>query len=159
MESFRVSYSGCCFQTPFIIVFPVMIGNMKFALCGKNWLTLYLIAQGFGGILWWCLLFSMPESRSLFLSDTLQESVLIAFWLPDLFIFIAGSFVAAYGSRKNRTWFQPVLFLLTGGIAYVSLYCLALSLATQGGWPGTLIMLLCMLVMCFNCNVVRSTEP
>ncbi|QDU00020.1 hypothetical protein [Gimesia aquarii] len=131
---------------------------MKLSLYVKKWLTLYLFAQGIGGILWWCLLFSVPASRSFFLSDMLPDRVLISFWLPDLFIFILCSLMVAYGWRKNRGWVQPVLYFLTGGIAYASLYCLALSLSTRGGWLGTLIMLFCMFIMFYVCSVVRSSE-
>lgn len=78
----------------------------------------------------------------------------MSFWLPDLLIFIAGSFFVAYGYRKHRSWFFPALYFLTGGISYVSLYCLALSFSTKGGWLGTLIMFCSMLIMLVACYVV-----
>lgn len=129
---------------------------MKSTATMKKLLYLYLLAQGIGGILWWILLLKIPESRSLFLSELLPESVLTAFWLPDLFIFIIGSLVTAHGLKKDRAWFRPLSYFLTGGIAYVSFYCLALSLATQGGWLGTVIMLFCLIVMVFICYEVKS---
>jgi len=132
-----------------------MIGNMKFTGYWKNGIYFYLLAQGIGGILWWCLLFQLPDCRSWFLSDSLPERVLLSFWLPDCLIFITGSLAAAYGYRNRRSWFPPVLYFLTGGIAYVSLYCLALSVSTNGGWPGTLIMLCCMIVMLLICLVLN----
>tara|TARA_R110002095_G_scaffold199125_2_gene178830 strand:+ start:904 stop:1323 length:420 start_codon:yes stop_codon:yes gene_type:complete len=135
-----------------------MIGNMKFTGCWKNGIYYYLLAQGVGGILWWCLLFLRPHYRSWFLAETLPERVLISFWLPDCLIFITGSMAAAYGYRNRRSWFPPVLYFLTGGISYVSLYCLTLSFSTHGGWPGTLVMLFCMLVMLLICLVLNSDQ-
>lgn len=113
----------------------------------KSWLFLYPLLQGLGGVGWWCLLLAVPESRALFLSETLSERVLLAFWLPDGVVFVGGSFVLAYGLWRQRCWAGPVLYFLTGGITYVSLYCLSLSLATQGGWLGTCLMLVCLGLM------------
>ena len=132
------------------------ISNMKSTGNLKNGIILYLLAQGVGGIFWWCLLFQMPESRPLFLSDTFSDRVLLGFWLPDFLIFITGSLLTAYGVNKKRSWALPVVYFLTGGISYVSLYCLALSLSTHGGWPGTLIMLSCMSVMLLICYLLNS---
>lgn len=129
---------------------------MKLTWSLKNGIILYLLAQGVGGILWWCLLLQWPESRPLFLSETLSDRVLISFWLPDFLIFIAGSLAAAYGFSKKRDWAIPVIYFLSGGISYVSLYCLALSLSTHGGWPGTLIMLCCMSAMLLVSFVLTS---
>ncbi|QDT40283.1 hypothetical protein Pan241w_03390 [Gimesia alba] len=126
---------------------------MKSRLDLKSWLFLYPLLQGLGGVGWWCLLLAVPESRSLFLSETLPERVLLAFWLPDGVIFVTGSFVLAYGLRKQRYWAGSVLLFLTGGIAYVSLYCLSLSLATQGGWLGTGLMLVCLSLMLLVCCI------
>ncbi|MCA9022863.1 MAG: hypothetical protein KDA74_22090, partial [Planctomycetaceae bacterium] len=126
---------------------------MKSVLDLKSWLFLYPLLQGLGGVGWWYLLLAAPESRSLFLSETLPERVLLAFWLPDGVIFVTGSFVLAYGLCKQRRWARSVLFFLTGGIAYVSLYCLSLSLATQGGWPGTGLMLVCLSLMLLVCCI------
>jgi len=129
---------------------------MKSAEYRKNWLFYYLLVQGMGCLVWWILLFQAPDSRSWFLSKQLPEPVLISFWLPDLLILITGSLLAAYGYRKHRSWFSPVLYFLTGGISYVSFYCLALSFSTKGGWLGTLIMSGSMLVMLMSCYVVYS---
>lgn len=124
----------------------------------KNGIIFYLLAQGVGGILWWYLLIQMPESRAFFLSDTLSERVLISFWLPDFSIFIVGSLVAAYGFSRTQVWSLPVIYFLTGGISYASLYCVALSLSTHGGWPGTLIMLCCMSAMLRISFVLTSSK-
>jgi len=122
----------------------------------ENWLFYYLLVQGMGGIFWWSLLFQMPECRTWFLSEQLPERVLISFWLPDFLIFITGSLLAAYGCRNHRSWFLPLLYFLTGSISYVSLYALALSFSTQGGWLGTGIMLLCTTIMLVICYAVHS---
>ncbi|QDU48073.1 hypothetical protein [Gimesia panareensis] len=119
----------------------------------KSWLFLYPLLQGLGGVVWWCLLLAVPESRSLFLSETLSERVLLAFWLPDGVVFVGGSLVLAYGLWRQRCWAGPVLYFLTGGIAYVSLYCLSLSLSTQGGWLGTGLMLVCLGLMMLVCLI------
>ena len=70
----------------------------------KSWLFLYPLLQGLGGVGWWCLLLAVPESRALFLSETLSERVLLAFWLPDGVVFVGGSFVLAYGLWRQRCW-------------------------------------------------------
>ncbi|WP_298866068.1 hypothetical protein [uncultured Gimesia sp.] len=128
---------------------------MKSTEYRQNWLFYYLLVQGMAGIFWWILLFQMPESRAWFLSEQFPEQVLMSFWLPDFLILILGSFLAAEGYRNHRSWFQPVLYFLTGGISYISLYLLALSISTQAGWLGTGIMLLCTIMMLVVCYVAR----
>ncbi|MDF1745450.1 MAG: hypothetical protein P1V19_17260 [Gimesia sp.] len=128
---------------------------MKSTESRQNWLFYYLLVQGMAGTFWWILLFQMPESRVWFLSEQLPEQVLISFWLPDFLILIGGSFLAAVGYRNHRGWFQAVLYFLTGGISYISLYLLALSFSTQAGWLGTGIMLLCTIMMLVVCYVAR----
>lgn len=126
---------------------------MKSERSWKSWLFLYPLLQGLGGVGWWCLLLAVPESRALFLSETLSERVLLAFWLPDGVEFVGGSFVLAYALWKQRCWAGPVLYFLTGGIAYVSLYCLSLSLMSGGGWLGTGLMLVCLGLMLLVCLI------
>ncbi len=56
--------------------------------------SIYFALQGIAVAAWWILLFFVPASRVRFqMGDS--EIVLLAFWLPDLFLLALGSFITS----------------------------------------------------------------
>lgn len=106
--------------------------------------TIYFVLQGAAVAAWWLLLFFVPASRIYFqMGDS--ETTLLAFWLPDLILIAAGSFVAAgfcfFGSRLIGV----ALWFVTGAISYAAFYCLAFAFLTDSGWLGVTLMMPAML--------------
>lgn len=106
--------------------------------------TIYFILQGAAVAAWWLLLFFAPDSRAYFrMGDS--EATLLAFWLPDLILIAAASFVAAGFCFFDSRFTGITLWFVAGAIAYASLYCLAFAFLTDTGWLGVTLMLPAML--------------
>lgn len=105
----------------------------KLAVC-------YLVAQAIGALLWWCLLFGWPESRTYFMAAKAPDSTLLAFVVADA-LFISTSAAAAYGIWTARRWAWPVLCFHSGAAVYAALYCWTLVALTGGdGLLGAVLM-------------------
>jgi protein-S-isoprenylcysteine O-methyltransferase Ste14 len=101
--------------------------------------TLYFAVQGVAVLAWWILLFSAPSSRKYFQMGE-SETMLLAFWLPDLFLLAVGSFaVSAFVWFENRFTVIAVWFVV-GAISYATFYCLAFAMMTDSGWLGVVLM-------------------
>ncbi len=105
----------------------------------RNSACLYFAFQGFAVLLWWLLLLFVPASRVWFqMGDS--PTVLLAFWLPDLFLLAAGSFVASLFCVLQSELEVVALWFVCGTISYATLYCLAFALMTDTGWLGVTLM-------------------
>lgn len=107
--------------------------------------AVYFAIQGIGVILWWMLLVFVPESRLVFVLEGNRETSLLAFWLPDLLLIGPGSFSAALFIFFRWKYTEPVIWLVTGAVAYATLYTLAFVLMTDRGWLGVVMMIPAML--------------
>lgn len=70
-----------------------------------------------------------------------------AFLLPDLLLIAGLSVVRAYRKQRELEW------IILGAFAYATLYCVQASWATEGGYLGTVMMLLGLaynLLLCCN---------
>lgn len=82
----------------------------------SRWMAAYLFAQAVGIAAWWLLLWRVPAARGRFHPADTDDSMLMAFWLPDLLLAALGSAVTA------------------GAMIYAGLYCVALLLAAPETW-------------------------
>lgn len=102
--------------------------------------AIYFSLQGVAIIFWWILLLFFPESHSFFqMGDS--ETVLLAFWLPDLFLLAAGSLIASVFCFFESKFLSLALWFVTGSISYATIYCLAFALMTDSGWVGVALMM------------------
>lgn len=106
----------------------------------------YFILQGATVALWWLVLIIAPSSRTLFLADKAPETVLLAFWLPDLALLALGSAIGACLCLRDSGYTLAVLWFVCGTVSYSTLYCLALALMTDSAWLGVALMLPAMLL-------------
>jgi hypothetical protein len=103
--------------------------------------TLYLAVQSLGAAVWWCVLLIRPDSRKAFTAAGSPDSVLTAFFIPDLLLFIALGAAAAYGLANRRKWAWTALCVHVGAAGYAALYCIALTVVTKGdAWLGAVLM-------------------
>jgi protein-S-isoprenylcysteine O-methyltransferase Ste14 len=106
--------------------------------------AIYFAFQGAAVIAWWILLFFVPASRAYFQMGA-SETVLLAFWLPDLFLLAAGSLAASVFCFFEHKFMSIALWFVAGATSYASLYCLTFALLTDTGWLGVTLMLPAML--------------
>ncbi|HEX9959844.1 MAG TPA: hypothetical protein VGB00_02860, partial [Pyrinomonadaceae bacterium] len=102
--------------------------------------TIYFILQGAAVAAWWLILFFAPSSRVYFRMGDSEET-LLAFWLPDLILIAAGSFVAAGFCFFDSRLTAIALWLVAGAVAYAGFYCLAFAFLTDSGWLGVTLMM------------------
>lgn len=102
--------------------------------------SIYFAIQGVATAAWWMLLFFVPSSRSLFQMGE-SETVLLAFWLPDLFLLASGSLMASAFCFFNSRFALIAVWFVIGAIAYASLYCLTFAVLSDTGWLGVTLML------------------
>ncbi len=103
--------------------------------------AIYYFVQGFAVIGWWVLLVWYPESREWFRMEPRSLTTLWAFWLPDLLLIGPGSLAAAVLVYRRFRFAEHLMWLVTGTVAYATLYSLAISMMTDRGWLGVVLML------------------
>lgn len=110
----------------------------------------YLTLQAMTTTVWWVVLWLRPDLRRHFIAPAQGEAALLAFWMPDLMLIVLGSLTAAWLAVYGSAALAPVLWLTAGAVSYAALYCLALSIQTDGAWLSTVLMLPAMLLtVCF----------
>jgi protein-S-isoprenylcysteine O-methyltransferase Ste14 len=101
--------------------------------------SVYFGLQSIAVAAWWILLFCVPASRAHFqMGDS--ETVLLAFWLPDLFLLAFGSFVAGIFCFFENKFASIAAWFVVGAVSYAALYCLAFALLSDMGWLGITLM-------------------
>jgi hypothetical protein len=100
------------------------------------WLSL----QAISAVLWWLLLLGYPPVRPFFLAPNAPEVTLFAFLPADLLLFVGGALSAAWGYAKGRNWRWPALLVHSAAAAYAALFCISLSLLSNSGWAGAMLM-------------------
>lgn len=96
-------------------------------------------------IAWWILLIAVPTSRKYFQMGD-NENILLAFWLPDLFLLAFGSLVLSWLIIANHKFMPIVLWFTVGTVSYASFYCLSFAWMTDTGWLGVVAMFPAMIV-------------
>ncbi len=107
--------------------------------------SLYFALQGLAVAVWWALLFFVPDSRRFFQMGE-SETVLLAFWLPDLGLLAVGSLVTSAFCLVDSKFLTVALWLVVGAVSYATGYCLAFALLTDSGWLGVTLMFPAMIV-------------
>ena len=102
--------------------------------------SIYFALQGIAVVAWWMLLFFVPSSRSFFQMGE-SETVLLAFWLPDLFLLATGSLIVSAFCFFNSRFTVIAAWFVVGTIAYASVYCLSFAILSDSGWLGVTLML------------------
>lgn len=101
--------------------------------------TIYFAFQGIAILAWWILLIAVPTSRRYFQMGS-DENILLAFWLPDLFLLAIGSLVLSWLIIAKHKFTPIVLWFTVGTISYATFYCLAFAWMTDTGWLGVVAM-------------------
>ena len=101
----------------------------------------FLCAQTVGAFAWWCSLLIWPASRGWFMARGAPDAVLLAFAIPDAFLFLGAAAASAFGLWSHRSWAWPLLCVHSGAAGYAALYCWCLVVLTNGdGWLGAVLM-------------------
>lgn len=100
----------------------------------------YLALQGLAGAAWWVMLWRWPPSRAWFFASTFDATLVGAFTLPDLVLFVVGSLVAALALHRRRRWGLVATAIVAGATAYATLLCWGASLITGQAWLATVVM-------------------
>jgi protein-S-isoprenylcysteine O-methyltransferase Ste14 len=100
----------------------------------------YFGAQSLLVLLWWLTLWLHPPSRLFFLPPGGADVFLLAFWLPDLVLIVAGGLVAGALCRRRSAAAGIALWVVVGSLSYATLYCLALSSFTNSAWISVALM-------------------
>ncbi len=101
--------------------------------------SIYFALQGAAVLAWWILLFAVPASRKYFQMGE-SETVLLAFWLPDLFLLAVGSLVVSAFCWFENKFLTIAIWFVVGAISYATFYCLAFAMMTDSGWLGVVLM-------------------
>jgi protein-S-isoprenylcysteine O-methyltransferase Ste14 len=101
---------------------------------------IYFAIQAIAVAAWWLCLFLFPDSRVYFQMGE-SPNVLLAFWLPDLFLLAAGSAVAGVFCFYDSKFLAIAVWFVCGAISYATFYCLAFALLTDTGWLGVTLMM------------------
>ncbi|MEO8198483.1 MAG: isoprenylcysteine carboxylmethyltransferase family protein [Thermoanaerobaculia bacterium] len=100
----------------------------------------YSCLQGLAIVAWWGLLATRPEWVAPFLADGTPVGDLLAFRLPDLAFLALGSLVGGLLVFLHSRWAAFALALVAGGLAYATLYCISLALASDSAWASVALM-------------------
>lgn len=101
--------------------------------------SIYFAFQGIAVLIWWVLLIAIPTSRRYFQMGS-DENILLAFWLPDLFLLAIGSLLLSWLIAVKHKFMPIVLWFVAGAISYATFYCLAFAWQTDTGWLGVTAM-------------------
>lgn len=92
----------------------------------------YLAAQAVLAASWWALLVSVPAVRARFEVTDTDPTVLDAFLVADLFVFIGGSAAAAIALHRQVPSAAAICWFVAGGVVSATVLLVALA-ATHGG--------------------------
>ena len=101
--------------------------------------SIYFAVQGLAVLAWWILLFAVPTSRKYFQMGE-SETILLAFWLPDLFLLAVGSLIVSVFCWFENKFLTIAIWFVVGAISYATFYCLAFAMMTDSGWLGVILM-------------------
>lgn len=99
--------------------------------------------------LWWLGLVLDPVFYAAFQFPGINSTAFDALFLPDIVIVAILSIIRAYKP------FRELEYIILGGFAFGTLYCINASILTQGGYLATTIMIL---GLCFNLFLVFQDQ-
>ena len=91
-------------------------------------------------LVWWATVFTVARFRGWFELDVHSHRVLDGFFLPDMVLLGAVSFVAAVALYRRWRGAAVLTALTTGGSAYVTLYIIGWVIRGGHGWMGAVAM-------------------
>lgn len=97
--------------------------------------------QAVAVVLWWVGMKGVPGVYELFAYPGLSREQLFWFGLPDLVVLGGG---ALWAGRREGSRIAGAVVL--GGFLYATLWCLSASVRTGGGWFGTMLMSLAVML-------------
>ena len=99
--------------------------------------------------LWWIGLLINKQFYEAFQFPGIGNNAFNAFMLPDLIIVAFLSFVRAYKKWKKLD------YIILGGFAFATLYCINASILTGGGYLSTTVMIL---GLCYNLFLISEKQ-
>jgi protein-S-isoprenylcysteine O-methyltransferase Ste14 len=99
---------------------------------GTRLTATYLLVQGAIGALWWVLLLTMSAARTRFQPSGYPEDFILTFLLPDVLLFVAGSFVSAVLVVRGGHAGIASLWAVTGATMYAALHCIGVAWSASG---------------------------
>ena len=100
----------------------------------------YLIVQAVGTAAWWAMLLLAPASVDWFKPSGFSAEALLAFWLGDFVLLIAGSLATAWACQRQRSWASIAVWALAAAVWYPALYCVGVSILTDEAWLASAMM-------------------
>src|SRR5687767_9854103 len=73
----------------------IEIADKDFTKVARRAAANYMLLQSLLGLSWWLLLFIAPSTRTWFFPTDLADTLTFTFAIPDLVLYVAGSFVCA----------------------------------------------------------------
>jgi hypothetical protein len=107
----------------------------------RKFAILFFVLQGAAATGWWAIILRFPRVRGLFLPFGVPDAVLLSLLGGDLFLYIGGSFLSAYGLARQRPWTWPIICVHAGAAAYAALYALLLSILLPCCRLGAILMM------------------
>ncbi|MBK7790594.1 MAG: isoprenylcysteine carboxylmethyltransferase family protein [Saprospiraceae bacterium] len=98
---------------------------------------------------WWLVMLLDDAFRDAFSYESADEHLMSFFIFPDFIVLVLLSLIRSY---KRQNWIE---YVILGGFAYASLFCLALTIVTKSGFLPTGTMLL---GLGFNVFIVFSDQ-
>ena len=95
---------------------------------------------------WWIGLMSSDSFFALFQFPGIESVAFHAFFLPDIVVIAGVSVLRFFKRGRSLEW------IVLGGFAYATLFCIHASILTVGGWLSTSLMLVGLiynLVLCY----------
>jgi hypothetical protein len=101
----------------------------------------YLFFQAGVALFWWGALLAQPAVRRLFLPATVPDDAILAFWLADLGLFVAGSAASGLGLLRDDHRVPPLLWFTAGAVSYAALAAFGLTMMSGEAVLGTALTL------------------
>lgn len=106
----------------------------------------YFALQAGAALLWWGALVAQPAVRRLFLPATVPDHAILAFWLADLGLVVAGSGMSGLALLRDDHRLPPLLWFTAGAVSYAALAAVGLTMMSGEAVLGAALMLPAMVV-------------
>ena len=102
--------------------------------------AIYFAFQGIAGAGWWILMVLVPAVQGHFLPDELTGALYSALLVTDTTVFVMGSLVASAAIWTKTPWHVPIVWMVSGGTVYATLFTVAACALTGVGTIGAGLM-------------------
>jgi hypothetical protein len=100
----------------------------------------YFQVQGFAGLAWLFLITFHAETGRLFTPTDFPAAYLSALRLPDLLLFVGGSLATGYCIKKQSAKAAMFSAVTLGAVGYATLLTVSISIHSDSGLLGSLLM-------------------